>query len=350
MRNSRLRDLPANSWLRLGDFGGREVGSKEVPWCYDSDRRRFIRVGGTENDSNEVWSFDLGSEKWTELLPAAFDPANPRRGRPDRPGYSGGGGICYDRDHRCVWDYSILRPGIEGGQQGLWRGVETLGPEQWTFIKQAPAYMFGCHVAYDEHARKVVGIGRDGSNASRTWVYDPENGQATELPQRPDFSLVGTHYLDTYPGFVYVPDLKGCLLVTRTEDPVKKGTWLLATLLFETSSLTWRDLAPKGPVPSPRWGMGLSYDRKNHVVVLFGSSAPRDKQAADDTWIYDAARNTWTEMKSTTSPAQFYKNPITSPTTSSDCRMLAYDEEHNVHVLVLQNWDKDNAVWAYRHK
>ena len=29
--------------------------------------------------------------------------------------------------------------------------------------------------------------------------------------------------------------------------------------------------------------------------------------------------------------------------------LMAYDEEHNVHILVLQDWGKESHVWAYRY-
>jgi hypothetical protein len=92
--------------------------------------------------------------------------------------------------------------------------------------------------------------------------------------------------------------------------------------------------------------MGLAYDSKSRVVVLYGGGGG-SATPPDDTWTYDPARNVWTDLKPETSPGKFYKK---SPNGVSEAQMMAYDQEHNVHVLVLQNWQVDNAVWAYRYK
>ena len=46
------------------------------------------------------------------------------------------------------------------------------------------------------------------------------------------------------------------------------------------------------------------------------------------------------------SPKPVQPRPYTQP----DSQMMAYDEEHNVHVVVLQDWGDDTGVWAYRYK
>ena len=65
--------------------------------------------------------------------------------------------------------------------------------------------------------------------------------------------------------------------------------------------------------------------------------------AFDDMWTYDPAANTWAELKSASSPRGYYK---TRPAGKADSQLMAYDEEHNVHVIALQEWCGDDAVWV----
>jgi hypothetical protein len=83
--------------------------------------------------------------------------------------------------------------------------------------------------------------------------------------------------------------------------------------------------------------------------VLFGGirGSGANYQVLDDLWIYDPARNAWTEIKSEAAPRYAGKF---NPSVPADCQMLAYDEEHNVHVLVLQEWGKSSGMWAYRYR
>jgi hypothetical protein len=88
-----------------------------------------------------------------------------------------------------------------------------------------------------------------------------------------------------------------------------------------------------------RPGLGISYDRQNQVVILVGA-APTASHI--DTWLYDPVRNTWTDLKPTVSPRTGGPN--------KDCQLLAYDEEHNVHLLGLVDHGPDDGVWAFRYQ
>jgi hypothetical protein len=237
---------------------------------------------------------------------------------------------------------------LAGGVGGLWQDTGDLGPGKWTQVKQVPS-CGSPRVAYDESQKKLVCIGTDAGSWGHTYVYNPDSGQVAEATADPSGAMTGRAGLGHFPGFLYIPELKGCLLVAGMPNQFKKdGGPQMTTWLFETAFGKWRDLAPAGPLPSGRAGMGLSYDRKNRVVFLFGGTRiGPSPEVLDDIWIYDPAGNTWSQLASPSDPRHFYKAP---PESGGDCQLLAYDEEHNVHVLALQNWNKDAAVWAYRYK
>lgn len=208
----------------------------------------------------------------------------------------------------------------------------------------------GCRVAYDEHARKLICLGYDMSSFGRTYIYDPATRQVVAGAADPTGAPLGRVSMGGFYGFLYVPELKGCLLVGRTPERFKKaGGPEMMTWVFDPFTGTWSDLAPRGPLPSGRQEMGFSHDRKHGVVLLFGGKPVNESSLPlDDTWLYEPAKNTWRELKSSTGPRTHYK---ARPPVGGDCQLLAYDEEHNVHVLVLQHWaDKDSAIWVYRYK
>jgi hypothetical protein len=339
MRNVALRDLADNTWVKLGPFQGNERGAWEVPWCYDPDQRRLVRVGGRVSDhSNEIWSYDVGTMQWTKILPFAIDPSGPNRGLGDRPGYGSQRGSVYDRERRCVWAYGGSYP-RSGAKGGLWQGVGELKVENWTHI-EAVANLSDGRVACDEHAGKLVCLGMDGSSFGRTQVFDPDTGRVVAAAADPTGALAGRVGIGYGPGFLFVPELKGCLLVGTVPNQSSR----VVTWLFDCTTGKWRDLAPAGSLPMGRRGLGISYDRQNRVVVMHGGLAGRSgTNPLVDTWVYDPFRNVWTEMN----PAG---GPQPGDGRNRDCQMLAYDEEHNVHVLGLVDHGIESGVWAYRYR
>jgi serine/threonine protein kinase len=335
-RNAPLRDLSNNTWRKIGAYGGPKGGHnapRNEPWCYDADKKRFVTIGVSRDwPSNEIWSFDLGTEEWKQLLPRGIDPVS-KNGLDNRPGSASPRAIGYDRDHKSVWSFSNSNSGLTGERQGLWTGSGDLGNRNWKHINAVPAIVLPTGVAYDETAKVIVTVGQN-TGAAQTAVYDPQSGKVWFADPHASGNLTARAMVRYGAGFFYVPELKGCLLFTVTWDPDPKKVPARATLLFSTHTLAWQELPIPDPSPPADWGVGFSYDRKNNVVVLFGRGT---SPAAGDLWVYDPSKNTWKVIKSENRPG------------GDDCRVMGYDEEHNVHLLVYGV--EDNAtVWAYRYK
>ena len=79
---------------------------------------------------------------------------------------------------------------------------------------------------------------------------------------------------------------------------------------------------------SPRSGHGMIYDPVNHKVILFGGRSS-GIQLLDDTWEYDYATNTWTELQ-----------PEVSPPSRAEPAM-AYDSS-NQKVVLFGGWGVKN--------
>jgi N-acetylneuraminic acid mutarotase len=63
---------------------------------------------------------------------------------------------------------------------------------------------------------------------------------------------------------------------------------------YDPFSNAWTDLAPSGDLPAPRALHQMVYDPVGGKVILFGGTS--DAGRWDDTWAYDPAANTWTDL------------------------------------------------------
>jgi hypothetical protein len=334
-RNAKLRDIPNNTWVRICDFK-HDVGPMEVRWSYYPDRKWFVRVGGCTNSySNEIWSVDVGAEAWTCNLPYTKESGNK-----ERPGHGCNRGICYDPFRKCIWTFggaSSYHP--PGNTLGLWKGTGNLGKGDWKFIENGPRNGEQAAITLDPDTKKLVLV-RHVMGTGHTVVFDPETGKEEKGPASPhDQGPDGRScHMDYYPYFQYIPELKGCLFIngaTRKvlEQNPKSG---LVTWLFDPKALTWKDLGPKEPVPANRKHAGESYDPKRGVVLFFGGRGWEGEKTIKfaDTWVYELKENRWVELKPKSSPPPGYG------------MLLAYDPEHDVHVL----GDRHSGVWVFRYK
>lgn len=91
---------------------------------------------------------------------------------------------------------------------------------------------------------------------------------------------------------VLIPSVAACDTETDTTiSTVSEGS---ANADGSSSVQAWTDLAPTGDVPAARAGHSMVYDPKTGKVLLFGGT---DSEVFfDDTWAYDPATNTWTDL------------------------------------------------------
>jgi N-acetylneuraminic acid mutarotase len=95
--------------------------------------------------------------------------------------------------------------------------------------------------------------------------------------------------------------------------------------------------------PSPRGYASMAYDSESDKMILFGGELPgEDLKINDETWAYDVASNTWTEMKPTSGPP---------PRCAVD---LVYDSESDRIILfggasgaTRETASVLNDTWAY---
>ena len=69
------------------------------------------------------------------------------------------------------------------------------------------------------------------------------------------------------------------------------------TWAYDPAANTWTDLEPAGDLPSARCGHAMVYDLGQRPGdPLWGVAARRCQHCFNDTWAYDPAANTWTEL------------------------------------------------------
>jgi len=110
---------------------------------------------------------------------------------------------------------------------------------------------------------------------------------------------------------------------------------LADTWVYDYAGNTWTEMTPAVSPPKRSYG-SLAYDGEAGVAVLFGGL---DADLLGDTWTYDLATNTWTERSSAQSPP---------PRAWHD---LAYSAKANAVVMFGGGVDRTsftNEVWMYR--
>lgn len=97
------------------------------------------------------------------------------------------------------------------------------------------------------------------------------------------------------------------------------------TWAYDYASNTWSNMNPAGPPPG-RYYHSICYDSVNHKVILFGGGGGG---SFGDTWAYDYASNTWSNMNPAVRPAARY------------LFSMCFDEDHGKVILF---GGRDNSV------
>src|SRR5207253_4233666 len=87
-------------------------------------------------------------------------------------------------------------------------------------------------------------------------------------------------------------------------DPVGKRFIFYArgtTFSFDPAERTWRDLKPDTHPLKDTGGIllwsSMCYDPVNKAMVLFGGGNVQSERGDPGTWVYDPAKNTWSQLQ-----------------------------------------------------
>jgi len=341
--NPELTGLADNTWKLMKPKGDAFTHPKtEVGLVYDDKHGCVLYFAGCSSGyTNNMWLYHIGSDTWREVEPWT----KKKEEESDCPiGQCG-----YHAVFNC--DLGIYFKHRAGSSTGLGRGGSGRDSNSWTFDvstlkwkKVASGEHYGtnpewpaaycCYgLVYDRDAKEAILYG--GLGEGETWAFDFTKQKWRNLKPKvapPPLSM---------PSMIYDAKNKATLLFGGQTGSYSDGVSMNETWAYHHSKNSWEKLNPPNP-PARRLQAQACYDSVNGVMILFGGHAnvyPKRDQGErfTDTWVYDFAKNTWTEMKPAVHPG------------GSDVRFMAYDPVNNVAINVARQ-GPNKETWVYRYK
>ncbi len=285
--------------------------------AYDSRADRVVLFGGVfMAPLDDTWTYDLATDTWTNVTPAVSPPA------------PWGATMVYD----ARWDRVVLFGAGEGYGNDTW--VYDVATNTWQDLGSAgaPSPRSFPVMVYDSTADRVVLFGGYAGTEAMDdmWIYDL--GTATWAQLHPAHS----------PPFRTQTAMAYDVLADRV---VLFGGWngtayrlYNDTWTFDLDTQTWTN-ATRVHAPPPRSYHALAYDPVADRVVLFGGAGYAVPSSLNDTWSYDLATDTWTDV-----------TPKVSPPGAVSAS-LVYDSAANRTILFEgdTNGALEPGTWTFQH-
>ncbi|NIN70210.1 MAG: hypothetical protein GTO63_37140 [Anaerolineae bacterium] len=187
-------------------------------------------------------------------------------------------------------------------------------------------------MAYDASADRIILFGgwTEDSNGE-TWTYDVDTNTWNEMSPATAPTPRDSHAM--------AYDAKSSQVVLFGGVRGFPGTFNGETWIYDTASDTWTNMAPlQGP--SPRIGAGMVYDSRLDQMILFGGHNTR---CYGDTWAYDLDSNTWTEMTPENPPGPRAWQALAYDTESGRVVMFGGDSSCSPGSHLGDTWTYDLA-------
>lgn len=203
---------------------------------------------------------------------------------------------AYDTDSGLV----VMFGGTTWNSKDLRSDVWTfdLSTSQWTSVAAGtgPSERFGASMSYNPVAKNLIVFGgcNISGEVSDTWTFQftgSNTGTWTQIPASGPSARSGAPM---------VFDSKNNLFVLFGGERYVYS--LDETWVFYPSNNTWSNRNPS-PSPSQRARAAMAYDAKSGKVLLFGGLDKGVGSLLNDTWLYDAATNTWQQVATPTAPS-----------------------------------------------
>ena len=302
----------------------------------------FVWEGGNPTYLNDLWSYDLSSDTWTELE-VPYGPA-PRA-------YAS---MTYDSIEKKMFLF-----GGEGENvmcDDFWSFDPALGSWEYQGELATPEPRFAPSWAYDTTNKVGVLFGGETSwwPLNDTWIYEPTANKWTERhPQGspaasfdapmcydPDDGLMVlfNYAADRY--IVWTYNVSTDIWSNRSVSPtlpwpygacpayditnrqfiifISDGEQTNETWTYSIADDSW--INRTGTIaPSPRKEYSMTYDEINHLVILFGGNQYTTQTEMNDTWILDPKTFAWTRPESMNSPPPRHGHAMCYDSSRSAC-------------------------------
>ena len=279
---------------------------------------------------SELWSYDTGTNTWSEIEAANKPPARFNSMITYIPGRHQiflFGGFASNGRVDDTWIYDI--------ESNTW--IELDPPDH-------PNQRSDSSIAYDPDNDVIIlfsGYRRDEVKTRETWAYNFEDDNWAEMfPENPPLHQYGNY-------MVYVSETDQLLMypghwsIVSGEITVNHGyggnIWE-----YDYGENRWTEHeAPS--VPLGRYWGNLAYDPNRNRLVLFGGHGATE---FDDTWAYDIDTGEWEQASSNMRPSK------------RNGSNMVYDPEHDVFVMfggmntagsgLNDTWilDADSLTWS----
>ncbi len=244
-------------------------------------------------------------------------------------------------EHAAAYDTTNALLVVFGG----WDSSNVTNNETWAYDATAnswanaapagtlPAARAQHQMVYDAVSGKVIMFGgilkSDGDQLKDTWAYDAAAKTWTELQPTGASPSARSSFSMVY------DDLDQKIILFGGWD--KAGSAHLSdTWAYDPAANTWTDMAPTGTAPSARGSHALAYDPVENKIVLFGGTD--STTYFDDTWVYDVATNTWAQV-----------TPAGETPPARAGHRLAYDPS-SATVVLFGGWNGTayyNDTWTF---
>ena len=335
-------------------------GRDSAQGTYDSSAGVLVMFGGQASFApsepvGDSWTFNYSMKRWTAMIPTARSSQGMAAdasgnvlmfgGRDNFESYRSDSWVL--ETQKGMWtsktpqasppprNFPSMSYDEAAGLFVLFGGYYPLKNDTWTYsiaadswANASPAFSptprLQAAMAYDpdERASVLFGGSAMSTQLGDTWKYDAGSNVWTKIgPVTPP----GPRSLHA---MAYDRANHRLVLFGGTDGGYLGDTWTL-----NLTENAWRNVTPASSPPG-RTGHSMVYDRSRGLVVLFGGR--NGGGYLNDTWAYDTAKNTWTQIATPVAPG------------ARGMHSAAYDVAHNLTVMFGgTNGSYQGASWTF---
>ncbi len=271
------------TWAPLEVTGDVPLGRCLSAIAYDAPEDRVVVFGGlvdpqTSEALDDVWSLDLATPAWTELLPAG-----------DAPSARAFAASAYDAPRNRMVIYGG-DSGMDMVTDAVWSLSLGADPEWINLELGRPPVRMDQAAAYDPTHNVMVVFGGQ-------WMGSPlDDAWSTPLGASPHWTALaptGTPPAARWGHTAIYDPVRDRFLFFGGDDGVIRMNDLWELSL--SPSPAWTELAPAGTPPDGRSGHTAVYDDVNDRMIVFGGAT--GAQTVNDVWALSLSGTpTWTQL------------------------------------------------------
>lgn len=288
----------------IAQSSDRPMGHGYHDMVNNSKAHRVVLFGGQTGDffthpeiflSSETWAYDAVKNEWKLMNPMHHPPAVSAHA------------MAYDAESDKVILYGGVRVADNGKvilQQTTW--IYNFETNTWKQTADGPGERYGHRMVYDAESDVIIMFGGacvdtlnkiNNKALGDTWAYDFNNNSWKEM--KPKVSPSARSYY----GMVYDSKVDRVVLwggASRDGVADSSNVWI-----YDYNNDMWTERKP-GWSPPPRYYHAIAYDAVADKIIVYGGLTEGD----DSMWGYDYNTNTWRFMNPPKKPEKLSRMPM----------------------------------------